>query len=52
MQDFDMWFDLFVDKCRELGYNGIIDRPSFLYDFEEGRNYDDVAIEFVKEMNE
>lgn len=49
-ENFDEWFDIFVDKCRELGYTGPIDRESVEWDF-DGDTPEDAAREFVAELN-
>lgn len=49
---FDEWFDLLTDKCRNLGYNGPIDKYTFEWDYDEGKTPEFAAEEFVKEMNE
>lgn len=28
--NFEQWFDVFVDKCRSLGYQGPIDMGTFI----------------------
>ena len=50
--DFDTWFDLMMDKCRSLGYNGTIDKYTFEWNWEEGETPEKAAEDFVKEMNE
>ena len=50
---FDEWFDIFTDKCRQLGYTGPIDKYTFESDYEvEGKTPEFAAEEFVAEMNE
>lgn len=48
---FDEWFDIFTGKARELGYDGPIDRDTFKDDYDEDASPQDIAIEFVEEMN-
>lgn len=52
MEDFEIWFDDFVDRCRLLGYKGPIDTDSAQFEWDSGKDADKAAIEFVKEMNE
>ena len=47
---FNDWFDLFVDKCRALGYAGPIDKYSFEWNYEEDETPEYAAEQFVKEM--
>lgn len=50
--DFDTWFDIFIDKCKELGYKGPVDKYTFEWNWEEGETPEYAAEQFVKEMNE
>jgi hypothetical protein len=48
--EFDEWFDIFTDKCRELGYIGPIDKYTFESDWEQGKTPEFSAEGFVKEI--
>lgn len=48
---FENWFDIFTDKCKSLGYEGIIDKDSFEIEYEEGKSPEESAEDFVNEMN-
>jgi ketol-acid reductoisomerase len=48
---FDEWFDLFVDRCKALGYTGPIDKYCFEWNYEDGETPEYAAEEFVNEMN-
>jgi len=52
MMDFDGWFDIFTDECRNLGYNGPIDRDAFEDEFNNGdfKEPEEAAKDFVLEM--
>lgn len=50
--DFDTWFNIFLDKCKELGYTGEVDKYTFEFNWEEGETPEFAAEEFVKEMSE
>jgi len=50
--DFDTWYDIFVNKCRSLGYKGDIDKYSFEWNYEDGETPEKAAEDFVNEMNE
>lgn len=50
--EFDEWFDIFIDSCDRLGYTGNVDKWSFEDDYISGEYPEDVAKEFVDEMNE
>jgi hypothetical protein len=50
--DFDVWFDIFQDKCRSLGYNGLIDKYTFEWNWKEGETPEKAAEEFVTEMKD
>lgn len=50
--DFDTWFELFVDKCRQLNYVGPIDKYSFEWNWEDGETPEGAAELFVKEAAE
>jgi len=50
--DFDTWFDLYVDKCRQLGWKGAIDRGSAQMDYELCKTPEEAAEYFVRGINE
>lgn len=50
-QTFDNWFDIFTDECRKLGYDGVIDKDSFEFDFLFGKAPEISAADFVNEIN-
>lgn len=50
--EFNEWCDIFIDKCRSLGYKGPIDPSSFDLDYEDDKSPEQAAEEFVKEMND
>jgi hypothetical protein len=47
---FEEWFDALVEFIRGNGYNGFIDKDSFLEDYEQGAEAMEVAEAFVEEM--
>lgn len=49
---FEEWFDIFIDKCSSLGYDGAIDKGTFEFEHENGMSPEESAISFVKEMTE
>jgi hypothetical protein len=51
-ETFENWLDIFIDECRDLGYNGPIDGESFEPDYEAGKSPEEAAAEFVKEMSD
>lgn len=48
--DFDNWFDIFSERCRNLGYEGRIDKETFRSAWEEELAPEDVAYGFVHDM--
>ena len=48
---FEEWIDVFIDKCFELGYEGHIDKESFLCEYEDDMCPYKAAASFVNEMN-
>ena len=50
--DFDTWFDIYHDKCRSLGWEGMIDRGSAQMDYDMEQTPEEAAESFVTEMNE
>lgn len=49
---FDEWFDIFLDKTKQLGYHGPVDKYTFEFDYETGVTPEKSATDFVKEMSE
>lgn len=54
MEDFESWFDIVIDKCNSLGYEGPIDKGTFEdeYEMNPDKSPEAAAEEFVKEMTE
>jgi hypothetical protein len=52
MISFEEWIDNFQYYCEDLGYFGPIDEYSFYDDFKEGKDFKEVAKEFVKKIKD
>jgi ketol-acid reductoisomerase len=48
---FDEWFDIFSERCSELGYHRRLDKYTFEEDYENGVTPEYSAKSFVDEMN-
>lgn len=49
---FEEWFDIFIDKCSSLGYDGPIDKGTFEMEYEMDKSPEAAAGEFVNEMTD
>ncbi len=50
--EFEMWFDIFIDKCRSMKYYGPVDKESARMDYDAGLSPEKASENFVKEMND
>lgn len=50
--DFDSWYDSFVDNCRALNYEGILNREAAQKNYDAGMSYEAAAFALVEDMND
>jgi len=50
-ETYEEWFDIFVEVCRQLGYDGPLMSDTWEYDWENGADPFDEAKKFVEEIN-
>ena len=52
IEEFDIWFDIFLGHTKILGYTGPVDKYTFEWNWEDGETPEYAAEQFVKEMQE